>query len=264
MLNREYPNRQSAAAVYQDIAACRDGLFCGRCCLGIDSSSSTDEDYQSDVDMLSDIMEHDDLSSPGLGMEPAYKLECQDLSPPLAEPFREDGDTSGFQSAQRDNVTFFSIERDNARLVIGSGADTKAPLRTEDKARHQDKPPTHSTRPSSRRKAPQVRDITVISTSTSVVSSAKRLSTKTGPKPSFDRGSFVRWLASRPEIFKGPLTESREARSANMFKRSRKRYPTVQHQRIGHFLSSLPEEPSEYETTSGPKSGSTLDGQKKS
>ena len=153
MLNREYPNRPSAAAVHQDIAAFRDGLFCGHCCLEIDSSSSADEDYQSDIDMLSDIMEHDDLSSPGPGMEPAYKLECQDLSPPSAEPFREDGDTSGFQSAQRDNVTFPSIERDNTRLVIGSGADTKAPLRTEDKARHQDKPPTHSTRPSSRKKS---------------------------------------------------------------------------------------------------------------
>ena len=108
MLNREHLNRQSGAAVYQDIAA----LFCGRCCLDIDSSSSADEDYQSDFDMLSDIMEHDDLSSPDPGMEPAYKLECQDLSPPLAEPFREDGDTSGLQSAQIDNVTFPSIERD--------------------------------------------------------------------------------------------------------------------------------------------------------
>ena len=264
MLNREHPNRPSAAAVYQDIAAFRDGLFCGRCCLDIDSSSSGDDDYQSDVDNLSDNREHDDLSSQGPVMEPVYKLESQDILPPLAEPFREDGDISGFQSAQIDNVTFPSIEGDNACLVIGSGADTIAPLRTEDKARHQDKPPTHFTRPSSRRRASQIRDITGISTPTTVVSSAKKVLIKTGPKPSFDKMKYVRWLASLPERFKGPLTESREARSPNMFKRSRKRHPTVQHQRIGHFLSSLPEEPSEYETTSGPRSWSTLDGQKRS
>ena len=157
-----------------------------------------------------------------------------------------------------------SIERDNARLPIGSEADTVATPRTENKARHQNKPPNHFTRPSSRRKASQIQDTTEGSTPTSVVSSAKKSLTKRGPKLSFDREKFVRWLASLPEKFRGPLTESREAKSPSTFKRSRKRHPTVEHQRIGHFLSSLPEEPSEYEITSGANSGSTLNGQKRS
>ena len=265
MLNREHPNRPSAAAVYQDIAAFRDGFFCGRCCLDIDSSSSADEDYQSDLDMLSDIMEHDDLSSQGPGLEPAYKFQRQDLSPPLAESFQEDGNISSSQSAQIDKMSFPSLEKDNARLIIGSGAaDMIAPLRTEKKAQHQSTTPTHFTRSSSRREKSHKQDITGSPTPMSVVSSAKRVSTKTGPKPSFDKETFVRWLASLPELFKGPLRESREARSQNMFKRSRNRHPTLERQRIGHFLSSLPEELSEYEVTSGEKCGSTLDGQKRS
>ena len=263
MLNREHPNRPSASAVYQDIAAFRDGIFCGRCCLDIDSSSSGDDDYESDDEVLSDVMEHDDLYYQDPGMETAYKLESQDLSLPMAEPSQEHGIISN-QRTQGNNVKSPSIERDNARLPIGSEADTVATPRTENKARHQSKPPNHFTRPSSRRKASQIQDITEGSTPTSVVSSAKKSLIKTGQKPSFDREKFVRWLASLPEKFRGPLTESREARSPNTFKPSRKRHPTVEHQRIGHFLSSLPEEPSEYEITSGPNSGSSLNGQKRS
>ena len=62
MLNREHSNRPTAAAVYQDIAAFHDGMFCGRCCLDAESSSSTDEDSHTDVDMLSDVMENDEFS----------------------------------------------------------------------------------------------------------------------------------------------------------------------------------------------------------
>ena len=263
MLNREHPNRPSAVAVYQDIAAFHDGMFCGRCCLDAYCSSSADDDYQSDVDMLSDIMEHDDLYSQDPGMETAYKLESQNLSLPMTEPSQENGNISN-QNAQGDNVKSPSISRDNARLPVGSEAETVAPPRTENKARHQSKTPTHFTRPPSRRKSSQIKDITGSSSPTSVVSSAKKVPTKTGPKPSFDKMKYVRWLALLPDIFRGPLPESRETISPNKVKRYRKRHPTVEHQRIGHFLSSLPEESSEYEITPVANSGSTLIGQKRS
>ena len=263
MLDREHPNRPSAAALYQDIAAFRDGMFCGRCCLDSDSSSSEDDDYQSDIDDLSDNLEHDNLYSQDTGMETAYKLKSQDLSLPMAERSQEHGISSN-QSPQGDNVKPPSIERDNARLPIGSEADKVASPRSENKVRHQNKPPIQFTRPSTRRKASQIQDITESSTPTSKVSGAKKVLIKTGPKPSFDKMKYVRWLASLPEVFKGPLKESREARPPKTVKRSRKRHPTVENQRIGHFLSSLPEEPSEYENTSGANSGSTLNGQKRS
>ena len=61
------------------------------------------------------------------------------------------------------------------------------------------------------------------------------------------------------------FNRKREARSLNAVKRSRERHLTVEHKRIGHFLSSsLPEKPSEYEITSGANSRSTLDGQRRS
>ena len=263
MLNREHPNRPSAAALYQDIAAFHDGMFCGRCCLDIDSSSSGDDDYESDVDMLSDIMEDDDSYSQDPGMETACKLGNHDHSLPIAEPSQENGNISN-QNVQGDNVKSPSIGKDSARLPIGPEADTLAPSRTENKARYQNKPPTHFTRPPSRRKASQIKDVTESSTPTSVVSSTKKVLTKTGSKPSFDKMKYVRWLASLPEIFKGPSLENRETRSPSKVKRYRKRHPTVEHQRIGHFLSSLPEESSEYEITTGANSGSTLNGQKRS
>ena len=264
MLNREHPNRSSAAAVYQDIAAFRDGMFCGRCCLDIDSSSSGDDDYQSGIDMASDIMEHDDLYSQDPEMEIAHKLETQNLSLPMAEPLQEESNISN-QNAQGDDVTCPSINRDKARLLFGSEVDMIAPLHTENKVRSQSRPSTHFTRPLSRRKASQMQDITENSTPTSLVSSAKKVSTKTGgSKPSLDRETFGRWLASLPERFKGPLIESREARCPNAVKRSCKRHLTVEYQRIGHFLSSLPEKPSEYEITSGANSRSTIDGQRRS
>ena len=263
MLNREHHNRPSAATVYQDIAAFHDGMFCGRCCLESDSSSSEDDDYQSDDDILSDIMEHDDLYSQDPGMGAAYNSESQGLSPSLPEPFREHGNISD-QSVQGNNVESPSIERDNPRLPIGSEADTVAPPRTENKARNHSKTPTHFTRPPSRRKASQIKDITESSIPTSIVSSAKKVLTKTGPIPSFDKMKYVRWLASLPEKFKVPLPESREARSPYKLKRSRKHHPTVEHQRIGHFLSSLPEESSEYEITSGANSWSNPNGQRRS
>ena len=263
MLNREHLNRPSAAAVYEHIEAFHDGMFCGRCCWDTDSSSSGDDDYQSECDNPSDIMEHDEAYSQGPEMGTACNLKSQDLSLSTAEPSQEHGIVSD-QSAQGDNLKTPSIESKNARLSIDSNGDTVAPPRTENKIRHQNKPPTHFTRPSSRRKVSQIQDITERSTLTSVLSSAKKVPTKTGPKPIFDKMKYVRWLSSLPEKFKGPLPESREARSLNKVRRSRTRHPTVEHQRVGHFLSSLPEEFSEYENTSGANFGWTVDGQKRS
>ena len=249
MLNREHSNRPTAAAVYQDIATFHDGMFCGRCCLDAESSSSADEDYQFDDDMLSDIIEYDELHSedPWMGKQIP---QSKNASLPMQNPVKEDGDISGHQSTQRDSLVYPLLFKDEARLSLGSGVDTVASVRTEKKTGHQSKSQTQFTRPSSRKKAPQSQDVTEKFNSMSVESSTKKIMTKTGSKPSFDKETFVRWLASLPDIFKVPLSENRQARAANISQRPHKRHPTVEFQRIGHFLSSLPEEPAEYENTS--------------
>ena len=257
MLNREHSNRPTAAAVYQDIAAFHDGMFCGRCCLDTESSSSTDEDSHTEVDMLSDVMENDELSSEDPWMEREYTLEIHNASILMEEPIQDSSAKPGLQSTQRDSLGSSSTERNNTCLITGSGSDI---VRTEKKARHQSRSQSHFTRPSTRRKGSQSQDLTETTNPTSEVFSPKKVMTKAGPKPSFDKETFVRWLASLPEKFKAPLSESRQARSATISKRPDKRHPTVESQRIGHFLSSLPEEPSEYESTSRADSERIIEG----
>lgn len=259
MLNREHANRPTAAAIYQDIAAFHDGMFCGRCCLDTESSSSADEDYQSDVDILSDIMEHDEVSSEDPSMI-RYTSESQNVLLPTEEPTQEDSDFSGLQNIQSDSLIYHWTERDNATITTDSVVDTVTSIRTEKKVGHRNRSQTHFTRPSTRKKASQSQDVKENIISMSVVPSTMKTMTKTGSKPSFDKETFVRWLVSLPEKFKAPLPENRQARAAKISQRPRKLHPTVESQRIGHFLSSLPEEPAEYEIFSRAKSRSVMDG----
>ena len=219
MLNREHSNRPSAAAVYQDIATFHDGMFCGRCCLDAESSSSAGEEYSSDVDMLSDIMEHDELSSQDPSVKTGCSFEGQGLSLPMAESVREDIDTSSLQTARRNSMVSSSTKRVNFHLITGSEVDTMAPLHTEKKARHKNVSQDHFTRPSSRKKTSQSQDVIETSDPTSVVSSAKKAMTRTGPEVTFDRRPFVRWLASLPERFKLPLIENWQTKFVNVLRR---------------------------------------------
>lgn len=259
MLNREHPNRPTAAAIYQDIAAFHDGMFCGRCCLDTESSSSADDDYQSDVDVLSDIMEHDELSSEDPWMD-KYTSESQNVLLPTEEPTQEDSDISGLQSIQSDSLIYPSTERENATITTDSVVGTVTSLRTEKKAGHRSKSQVRFTRSSTRKKASQSQDVKESFSSMSVVPSTMKTMIKAGSKPSFDKETFVRWLGSLPEMFKAPSPENRQARAAKISQRPRKRYPTVESQRIGHFLSSLPEEPAEYENASRTNSKPIIDG----
>lgn len=242
MLNRTQSSRPTAAAIYQEIAAFHDGMYCGRCCLDDESSSSADEDSYTDVDMLSDIMEHD---------EPAFShpwMEGQDTPESRNLPMVRD--TSSSQAAQGDSSTIPSIGNDNVHLITGSGVDVVAPLPSEKKLHSQGKPRSHSTRLLPRRKGSESQDVTGTSNSTLGVPSTAKVTAKTGSKPFFEKETFVRWLASLPDKFKAPLPEDRRAKHANLSSRPKTRHPTVESQRIGHFLSSLPPELSGYESAS--------------
>ena len=254
MLDREHFNRPTAAAVYQDIAAFHDGMFCGRCCSDAESSSSEDEDFHTDVDMLSDIMEHDILASedPWVGKQDAS--ESRNLSPPTLQPMLNDNDTSGRQDVQGDSSIIPSIDYGNARLDPGLGVDVVAPLASERRVRSQTKSQPHSSRLSSRRRQSQSQDVTGTSYPTLALSNAKKVKPKPGLKPFFEKETFIRWLASLPDRFKPHLPQDYRSMPAHLSSRPKTRQPTVESQRIGHFLSSLPEESSDYEFASGARS----------
>ncbi|CAD6569587.1 MAG: hypothetical protein ASARMPRED_002957 [Alectoria sarmentosa] len=267
MLNRVQSSRPTAAAIYQDIAAFHDGMFCGRCCSDTESSSSADEDFQTDFDMLSDVMEHDELTLTDPWMEkqdtsasrnfslPMVEItwndnfrepwlgnqgssESRNFSSPMIEVTQKESDISGFQGTQADNEISSSIEKDNVGLGPGSGADVAAPLPSEKKSQ----------------------DVTGTSNSTSGVSHTKKATAKTTPKPFVEKETFVRWLASLPDKLKTPLPENLSVIPASLPGRPTTRHPTVESRRIGHFLLSLPEEPSGYESASGAHSERIIEG----
>lgn len=230
MLNRVQSNRPTAAALFQDIAAFNDGMFCGNCCLDAESTSSEDEEFQSDDDMFSDVVEHDQLA---LGST------------------HQGSDISFPQGNQTESLLFASNEKEDVHSVTTSGLNGIASLPSEKKAGSQSKSRAHCNRPSSRRRGPQGQDATGTSDTKSEASQITRNTVKAGPKPMREKEAFVRWLASLPEMFKAPLPRNLSVRPASPSDRPKRRHPTVQSGRIGHFLSSLPEEVSGYESSFG-------------
>lgn len=257
MLNRVQSNRPTAATIYQDIVAFQDSVFCGRCCSDVESDSSADEELQTDVDDLSDTMEYDEFASRDPWMERQDLSESRNSSLPMVKSTQEDADISGVQGTQGESSIPPFIEED-FRLNTDLEVDGIAPLPSEKKVRSQSKSRSHSTRLSSRKKGPQSQDVSATSNLTLGMSNTKRVTAKIEPKP-FEKETFVRWLASLPDKFKAPLPGDRRARSANLSSRPKTRHPTVESQRIGHFLSSLPEELSGYESASGVHSGQIIE-----
>lgn len=202
MLNRMHFNRPTAAAVYQDISAFHDGIFCGRCCSDAESSSSADEDFRTDVDMLSDIMEHDAFAFEDPWGERQDPSESRNLSPSRFQLTVNDNDVSGLEDIQGDISIVPSMEYGNARLTTGLGVDVVAPLPSERRVRSQNKARSHSTRISSRRRGSQAQDVMGTAYPTLAVSNAKKVTVKPGLKPFFEKEKFIRWLASLPDKFK--------------------------------------------------------------
>ena len=248
MINREQCCRPTAAAVHQDIASFHDGMFCGRCCLDLESSSSADDYSGDDVDTLSDIVEHDELISEGIWTEGMKRPWSHEASPRTRGPAEEDNDFSDLQEIIRE-TRMCSSTADNSRPNIDSETGTINPFGTEKGLGNHGRSRNHHTRSISRKKGSQSQDVIENPNAMSGNSNLKKVTTKVATEPSFDRETFVRWLASTPERFKTPLSANRQAKPANLFRRPRKSHTTVELQRIGHFLSSLPEESSQYEST---------------
>ena len=180
--------------------------------------------------------------------------ESQNLSPPVVMSIQGASDISGFLDVEDNSLTPPSIEKDNVRLITSPEADMVAPLSPKKKVLSHSKSQSYSSRLSSRRKGSQSQDVTGSPDRTSRVSNTKKVTIKAGPKPLVGKETFINWLASLPEKFKSPLPGDHRARAVERSSRGRTRHPTVQSQRIGHFLSSLPEEFSGYESVSGPQS----------
>ena len=261
MLNKEQLNRPTAQMICQDIVSFHDGTFCGPCCSNVESSSDTDEDFQSDTDMLSDIIEHEEV---GLGdplMEHPDASARLDFPHPVLQHAPKDNRTVTFESAEGDSSIYSGNEKDDFDSNASSGIVVTAPLPSEKKVRSQGKSRSRSsvTRGYSQKRKPRSLDDEEPSNSSLATTSIKKVAAKSVSRPFFEKETFVRWLASHPERFKTPTSEHRSAKLSNLSSRPKMRHQTVESLRIGHFLSSLPEGMSGYENASGVCSEGTIE-----
>ena len=257
MLTVNQFDRPSASEVCDDTSSSGDGKFCGNCCL--------DEDLDSEFDLSS----HADSSStirPSQGPDPGVRTVTINHNPRRSLPIQslpgsfpsetdkeevDDELTTTIvpvqSSPQTNNIRMSptalegqflrateynwkdqSTER-KLRKTHSSGPSRGVPLsgRKDTPSRHTG---TSSTGPSNLpNKPPQPRE---------------NLATK--PRPFLERETFIRWLAAVPEKLllypmrgRPKMTSITSHRDAVL--------PTVEAQRINHFLSSLPEEVAEYE-----------------
>ena len=134
-----------------------------------------------------------------------------------------------------DQQPLFSKHEDNVPEQLGS-------FRPSTKAQNEDVHHSRTTESSTRRKASQSQRVDTLSAPSSLLSSNKKVIVRPKPKQFRERETYVKWLASIPEKFKAPSSMNDRPRSRKSLRKSKTSHPTVESQRIGHFLSSLPEE----------------------
>ena len=241
MLNRVQSNRPTAEELVDNIVEFQDGRFCGRCCLDTDSSSN--EGFESDDDMLSDISENHEsgtMITSGNWQEDPISSNNQSIiqAPPQPIVNRESRPVTGMLP-----VTRMLSDSTNSRGYSQQIADTtvRVPLYREI-IPHTNFPnePAVSTA-SHRRETRQNSSKSLKSTKESSAPGSQKVTPKPKSKVFHERETFVQWLASLPEKF-APAPAHRRPTSSGRSLSHGPRTPTVETQRIKHFLSSLPEE----------------------
>ncbi|KAL8793110.1 MAG: hypothetical protein Q9195_004316 [Heterodermia aff. obscurata] len=245
MLNRVHSNRPTAADLFEDVVTFQDGRFCGHCCL--DTESSSDEDFESDRDLLSDIEE---------GKEPEVSVSGDHQR--RADTALEDEKQSISRIISAEKVAYTRVVADATPLVnmplkcqtgsqgIADDAASTAGthLRITSGDYQPDQTPTSSVSPL----------LIIPQTRSKVGKVAKEWSSlnhqKTSVKPKTktfrERDTFIQWLASLPEKFAPNQSQHRSNPSERLVNPGRCG-PSVETQRIKHFLSSLPEEITEFD-----------------
>lgn len=245
MLNRVQSNRPTATELFEDVVAFQDGKFCGRCCFDTDSSS--DEGFESDGGLLSDIEEH---------KEPDYSVSGghQRRSDTSFKDRKREQSMS--RSTSTEKIAYAGLVADVTRMVDmsiknqtrGEGiADDAGPVRTYGGTPSSSYLPDHTL-------VPSVSPLSDIAQTRSRVGKIAKegslIHHKAMVKPKTkafrERDTFIQWLASLPEKF-APTQSQHRSNSTRRLVNPGRPAPSVETQRIKHFLSSLPEEITEFD-----------------
>ena len=246
MLNRVHSNRPTATDLFENVVAFQDGRFCGRCCL--DTESSSDEGFESDGGLLSDIEEH---KEPDCSISGGHQKRSDTA---FKDRKREQ---SMSRSTSTEKVAYAGVPADVSCIVdvpiksqkssegITNGA---GPRRTYFGVPSSAHVPDHSL-------VSSVSPLSDISQTRSRVGKTPKagsslIHNKTIVKPKTktfrERDTFRQWLASLPEKF-APTQLQHRSNPTRRLVNSGRPAPSVETQRIKHFLSSLPEEITEFD-----------------
>lgn len=246
MLNRVQSNRPTAGDLFEGIVAFQDGMFCGHCCL--DTESSSDEGYESDRDVLSDIEEtkEPEISVSGDHQRPVDTALKDGKQEQSMSRITSTGKVaySGVAAAVTPLVNM-PIEYQTSGQSIAddavSTAGTYLGMPSGDYLPDHTLISSISPLPA----IPQTRSkVEKIAKDGSALNHQKTLvkpKTKTLIR---ERDKFVQWLASVTEKF--ALLQSQH-RSKKPLVNPGRHTPSVETQRIKNFLSSLPEEVTEFD-----------------
>ena len=230
MLNRVRENRPSAEVLYEEIINFQDSSYCGKCCRDTDTDSDSETATQSEVDPF-DELDRQEVEAADLmestaqdpveiytGNVPQWPLAQSNMT--KISPFpRHDSQQSDLRSLEPQSATNRSRQVSQPLDVIEN------PFKDE-------------SRPSELGLVPTVL--------TSSFTSAKKMAGKGSKSKGFPgRDNIIKWLASSSDRLKA-RSHRRDPKDLSL----RPPFSTIESQRIGHFLSTLPEETADYEQLS--------------
>ena len=212
MLVMEQHNRLKAPELFGRIAAYNDGVFCGQCCRDIES----DEDPESDGGLLSTIVE-----------EPDYL--CQSSY----ENFGIRAGTDAVPSAVSERISIKPDKLPDDKALSSTDSFTAQPQSNFQAE-------ALGPRIDGDRKVPGAFPEEAVETI--------KVAGKSKAKTIVERESFIQWLAMVPKSFNQRKVQVRSRRRDHTEQRSSisERKGTVEGQRIDHFLSSLPDDATDY------------------
>lgn len=229
MLNRTFSTRPTAFELFDEISDFQDGLYCGGCC---SDQADSDELSESDGGILSSISEEDELDEQ---TQVPIQQQPQDQTYIASQPtningFEQDHVVPGAFPLPYEIIadpwetSSLTIRTDGPRgsndnLAYDHGTLPGHVKTAERSSKRQHKEPSHK--------------LVLVS------STHKKHDTREAGRPFTERDTFIRWLAALPQRFRAPPRNT--ARTVKQKSR-----PMVGSQRIGHFLSTLPEEPGDF------------------
>ena len=246
MLNRVQSNRPTAVELFENVVGFQDGRFCGHCCMDTDSSS--DEGFESDMEMLSDIMEHDEPNVPtfsGERQDDHTISKDQTYEQPSPKPSFNNEKT--VITGILPNANLLSDSTKKHQTASQRGVDNALPATSPQDLLPSCQLPDEPSGALLLRLA----DASQISSKTVKIaegssSNSQKVETKPRSKTFWERDTFIQYLAGLPEKFAPPSSQHR-SRSTKRPASQGLRAPSVETQRIEHFLSSLPEETTEFD-----------------